>query len=167
MLLSAGRLDHPTRPSVDLRPGPGCHGRQRLPSFAARRGLSFQIFNLCRAYGVQNVEFPMLFTATRCHAPPPRPGMLERLPADGCPPPQRACPAPAATRGHRAGPGELSRLILADEPTGNLELPLRAESWRVDQLPGGRTMVSYPTTGGDRARRALRLPTAIFNRWWE
>ena len=86
-------------------------------------GFVFQFFNLLSNMTVaDNVELPVLLAgATRG-----RPGRREELLAELGIPTRRRGPGPAvrrraAARGAGPGPGQRASLLLADEPTGNLD----------------------------------------------
>ena len=92
-------------------------------------GFVFQSFNLLpRTSALENVELPLIYAGVRDRRRQGRgragSGRAGRTPA---PPAERAVRRPAAARGHRPRAGERPGIILADEPTGNLDSKAGAE----------------------------------------
>ena len=122
-----GCVDAPPRQGRGRRAG-----HRQLSERAADRlrlntiGFIFQSFNLVPVLSVfQNVELPLLLQR-KLRGPSARARVHELLEQVGLarlrqPPPQRAFRRPAPAGGDRPGAGDPAELVLADEPTANLD----------------------------------------------
>jgi putative ABC transport system ATP-binding protein len=93
------------------------------PRSATRLGFVFQSFNLLsRTSALENVELPLLYAGVRGRERRGRPAPSSAsASARASTTPQPAVGRPAAARGDRPGDRHRAALILADEPTGNLD----------------------------------------------
>jgi hypothetical protein len=132
-------------------------------------GFVFQSFNLLKRMNVlENVALPLLYAgASRRQARERAQALLQQvgLGEYGHRMPNQLSGRPAAARGHRARAGQPPPLLLADEPTGNLDTQHHRRSAGPAgpaQPRTGLTIVDRHPRG--RRRRALQAPGAAEGR---
>jgi putative ABC transport system ATP-binding protein len=127
-------------------------------------GFVFQTFNLlARATSLHNVELPLIYNGT----PPPSASSAPkkcstrqpRIPHDAQA--QRALRRPAPARRHRPRPRQQPSIILADEPTGNLDSKTGDEIMALfDDLHAKGNTIVLVTHEPDIAEYAHRVITS-------
>jgi len=160
-----GCLDTPSSGTYLLEGLPvGEMGDDELADIRNRKiGFVFQTFNLLpRADVFHNVELPLVYAGVPGRAAAPGRGGDARWGSAIAPTTSRtSCPAPAPARGHRRALVGSPSIILADEPTGNLDSRTGAEIMRMfDELhAAGQTiiLVTHEDDIAAHARRTVRL----------